>query len=142
MNDKTYRKERARVLKRLRHWREPMGVGWWKIEFVWFREEKTTDHSSKAEWLTYFSVVSDWKYRTAVLNCYLGSTLDLSEDVLDRSIIHEFCHIIVNPMSRERHRDEEELVCESLALAIQSCYAAGVRSGQKSGRSSQAKSDR
>lgn len=123
MNDKEYEKQKKRVLKLSEKWRNPLGLGWWRITEVFSRERSTNETayappSTNGKYDSVFEVSTDYYYKTAVITAYLPVIQNVSDSDLERYYIHELMHIHLSAMKHPDRAKEEELTATSLADAF------------------------
>ena len=124
MNDKEYEKQKKRVNKVFNKWRTPLGLGWWRIDLTYSRETSAGGElvyaapSIGGKFTCAMEVTCDFYYKTAIITFYLPTIQFISDQVLDRYMIHELMHIHLKPMQHPERAKEEELVATSLADAI------------------------
>lgn len=124
MNDKEFNTQRKRVLKIWNKWRNPLGMGWWKVTIDFSRESKPdgdatyapTDVSGK--WSCVFDVRCDYMYKTAGVTAYLPIVKNISDEKLERYFLHELMHIHLSAMRHKDRSAEEELVATTLADVV------------------------
>jgi hypothetical protein len=124
MNDKEYETQKGRIKKLTAKWVKAIGLGWYKINIEYIREEKqpeNTDYSPKVidgKWVTALDTSCDPYYLTAQIRCYLPILKDMDDEDLEEYFLHELMHIFLSPMHTKAKAKEEELVCTKLAQAF------------------------
>lgn len=132
MNDKEYEELRNRIREIARAWLQVLGLGFWKIDLEYSRDGKGVcdPHSDLGnEWDCAASVLVKWQYLNANIIFNLPIMLEMSDNEIEDTIIHEICHVLVNEMreysqveiSEERlhiGRAHEERVVSSLTNAF------------------------
>lgn len=116
MKRKAYKRHRKRVQRCLCEWVPKTGLAWWHVTASWYDDEaefRKTDGESVAA----FRVWADWRYMTADLAVNVPAVARLDDDELERAVVHELCHALVNEM-REGGIDHEERVVTTLASAF------------------------
>lgn len=100
------------VNKYLKKWKSNLFLGMWTINFN-IRSYLSDDgsHSTAA------TCDASWKYFTATIDFSLEQMEDLSEDEIEKIVIHELLHIVVNEM-REDGIDHEERVTSHLQMIM------------------------
>lgn len=125
MTDKEYREQKKRVQKYIDRWFIPMGLGWFKVDMVWDRATKEDAPSVAAE------VYTQWQYRQASVHWYLPNLATVKDDELDDIVVHEFTHILINPLTLiDKSEDlpmQHEYATETIARAIQGARTAGEK---------------
>lgn len=108
MTDKQYKDQKKRIQKYIDKWFADMGLGWFKIDFVWERERDATTPATIAK------TTSAWQYRHGTIQWFLPACQQISDEELESSVIHEFVHVLINPLC---------VVSESGDLDLQHEYA-------------------
>jgi hypothetical protein len=94
VSDKEYKFERSRVEKYLKKWFKPAGFGWFQVDVQFIREESLKDDNTNVA----AQCFARWEYKSATLKFYLGSLQGLKDDVVERTVVHELCHILTSPI--------------------------------------------
>ena len=123
MNDKEYEKQKKRVEKLFKKWRDPLGLGWWRITISYSREHAKGDTryappDVNGIYDCVFDITCDYYYKIATIEAYLPVIKDIKDENLERYFIHEMMHIILKPMQHKEKAPDEELVATSLADAF------------------------
>lgn len=124
MTDKEYKQQKERVRKLIKRWVRPLGLNWWKIDFVYERSEKTqddTDYSPKAikgKWTCALDTSCDPYYLTAEIRAFLPILQDINDEDLEEYFVHELMHVFLSPMHSKKTAKEEEQVATKLAQAF------------------------
>lgn len=108
MTDKEYEKQIKRLQKVTKKWLEAMGIGWFQVDMEYLRVVDSDSSSNAAV------VNTQWQYRNAHITWYLPVIAEVSDDKLNNIVVHEFTHILINPLT---------LVDKSEDLDIQHEYA-------------------
>lgn len=90
MKDKDSKAERQRLNKLEKKWVKPCGFGWWRIEIVLSSERHPDSPGVAGE------THADWKYSHATITFYLPVTVNMDDEELEHTFVHELCHL---PMS-------------------------------------------
>lgn len=121
MTDTEYDKLKQQLNDLYAYWKV-IGIGWWNVRLVFEREGiRQTDDQAKYNEQTYFRVHADWRYLEATIYCSMPQLLELTEEGLEESFVHELMHIMVNEMRADAGTgriDHEERVCQTLALGF------------------------
>ena len=123
MDDKTFLQQKKRVEKLFDKWRNPLGLGWWRVTLVYSREknrEEANDHDAdiNSTWETIFNVRSDFYYKTALITAFLPVIENIKDTELERYFLHECMHIHLTPMKHKDRAPQEELVATTLADVV------------------------
>mgnify|MGYP007083430561 CR=1 FL=1 len=114
MNDKEFAEVKAKIKALVDKWVFVMGLKWYEIDIAY----KMGDAESRGDGFICTAMChSRWMYRSATLTIWVE---ELPEDPykLEKLIVHELCHILVEPMRGRVVTDKEEYVVESLARAF------------------------
>jgi hypothetical protein len=66
-------------------------------------------------WESVMSTTSDPWYMQATITCFLPIVALLDDEKLEETVVHEFMHVYLAPMSSKKFGKEEELVATLLA---------------------------
>lgn len=120
MTDAEYAQQKARVEALIEKWAAPLGILWWDVDYHWHRLKDEDSPGCAA------SATTQWQYIQARVNWYLPTIADLSDKDLERAVVHEHLHILVDEMAPEGSMTPgEERVCSALAKAFVWTYEAG-----------------
>jgi hypothetical protein len=129
MTDKEYREQKRRVQKYIDKWREPMGIGWFRVTFEWSRLE---DGETAARTL------SSWQYKNATITWFLPHLAKFTDDVVEQTVVHEFAHILLSGLAQNQIHDDEsmanqinEYTTEIVANAVMWAREAGQKDKKK-----------
>ena len=122
MKKKAFKRSRKRFQAVLDKWLKPLGLLWWHIDVFYHRE--TPKSFKKKRGVTAAKVIARWKYMEAAIYVNTPAIPGMDDEELDRVVIHELCHILVNEM-REAEMHHEERVCTRLAQAFAWVYREG-----------------
>jgi hypothetical protein len=103
------------VRKLLNTWIYVLGLAWYYIEADYYDSEK--DFKKTTGNIVVMRVWVDWRYMTATIAVNVPAVARLSDDELERTVVHELCHALVNEM-RETGIDHEERVVTMLTKAF------------------------
>lgn len=132
MTDKQFKRLRDRIKRIALPWIETLGLKWWNIELEYSRDGKdmlSRQEESGAVWDCMATASAKWEYLSATVRFNMPTLMDCSDESLEKTILHELCHILVREMrewspedvSQERivmgRRAEERVVC-TLARAF------------------------
>lgn len=96
MTDKQYAKQKQRILVYIDKWFKQIGLGWFKVNFVWDRS--ISDGRAG-------STVSSWQYKEATITWFLLVTNDMSDDDIERLVVHEFSHVLLSGLAQTQECD-------------------------------------
>ena len=125
MDDAAFEAQRARILKLIDRWHEPLGLRWWrKVEYEYWREPLPAVDGPKPSSTGFVSVAqanASWKYLDGKIKFDMQACADLPDDELEYVFVHECCHLLINEMrqcDRDDWLDHEERVCTQLGQAF------------------------
>jgi predicted metallopeptidase len=100
-------------MKAVNKWLSPLGLGWWEVTLHWHSKPKdvlrwfpTDDRTDVVVAKTYVY----WIYGTAALHINLPAFKGMSRWKIEKIVIHELLHILVNEMRVEGIEHEERVV--------------------------------
>lgn len=94
MTEAEYNRERARVLRVAKKWKKRILRNW----DVTYAFTPTLEADKQSGWSTAMECSAIWPYRRATVNVALESTKDMDDSRLEKSVVHEFIHAVVNQM--------------------------------------------
>jgi hypothetical protein len=90
------KKQRKRCQKSLDEWLYKLGLLWWDCEIIYRKKAK---HFRKANGnVAIMRCYADWRYMRLTLEVNLTQVRRLDDIELERVIVHELCHALVNEM--------------------------------------------
>lgn len=138
MTDKEFNLQKKRVSALIKKWVKQIGLGWWTIEYEFFREsidpsEKTTYEPPviSGRFVCSMATQADYYYRIAKISFYLPECKEISDSRLESCFVHELMHIFLSPMRSKSKSGEEEQVATSLADAIIWAREEGLKDSKK-----------
>jgi len=116
---KAFKRHRRRIRRCFDEWGTKLGLRWWSVEIRYYDRPKHFRKASGASANAAMRVWADWRYMTATIAVNVPALAELSDDELERSIVHELVHILVNEM-REDDPDvkHEERTVTMLTKAV------------------------
>ena len=127
VTDKEYKALKRKLDRYLRKWIYRLGLRWWRIDVQWHRGP---GDARGAGYRMGASCVAHWKYLTGDIVFHMHQFVDMKDDDLERLVIHELCHCLVNEM-REKGIDHEERVTTLLENAFWWTAIDAHREGKK-----------
>lgn len=121
LTDKQAKYQRKRVKFLFNWYIDRLRLRWWSFVFEYDRGESREDINSQWKFRRFASVWSSWKYCDAMIKVYLGEIAELSDDVLEETVLHELMHVYINETRREETDialEHEERVVTSLARSF------------------------
>ena len=124
MTDAEFAAQQSRLRVLSDRWLKPLGLGWWKIDVAYAREEyRPPDHAgtSKDDSVAHCHV--DWRYVEACITWNMPKLPELNDDELEMAFCHECAHILLHEMrwtadNSADSLDHEERVASTLAKAF------------------------
>lgn len=99
MTDAEYRKQKQRISKLADKWFAPLGLSWWSIDLRYHREGIPTSKENQAgNWECRAQAEVKWEYLSAALNFNLPAVAESIDEELERTFVHECCHVLINEM--------------------------------------------
>ncbi len=116
MTDKEYNATKRRVFAIAKKWQQALGLCWWEIAYDWCQVEMESDKHN----ITVRAVaVTQWEYAKASIALALPVLMELSDRDIERVVVHEFMHILVNEMGEpDADGKHQERVVTGLTKAI------------------------
>lgn len=97
-------------------WQKRLGLGWWDIDIAWVETEKEiAAHFDDSDTSAFVNI--DWPRGDAILYIRVPHFKYMAEDRVEKIVLHELCHILVNEM-REGEMHHEERVVTGLTKAF------------------------
>jgi hypothetical protein len=112
-------------------WVTRLGLGWWRVDVVYY--DDPTEIVSRfredggGQRIIAAHVTADWRYAEACISVNLPAWVEMSEDQIERAVVHELMHVLVNEM-REGEMHHEERVVTQLTKAV--FWVAAAESGE------------
>lgn len=108
-----------KIKKICNKWIYRLGLRWWEVEVHYVEDPqdvidifKTNDNE-----IVIGRTYVDWKYMSANVYLNIPSMLNMTHNQIERIIVHELLHVLVNEM-REDGIDHEERVVTLLTKAV------------------------
>lgn len=114
------KRTRKRVLKAFYKWLYPLGLGWWEVNVHWISKPKEVLEEFKTQRsgdIMPARVYVRWEYGVADLYINLPAFKGMKRWRIEKIIIHELLHVLVNEM-REDDISHEERVVTTLTKAV------------------------
>jgi hypothetical protein len=118
MRQRQFKRERQRIMRFIDAWLEPLGLRWWTVRVMYHRRSKgfRAIHPTR---VVLARVVADWRYMEAQIDVNVGAAVGLADWELERAVVHELCHLLVNELQGAAgYTDHEERVVQTLARAF------------------------
>lgn len=111
MKDRTVKQLHAVLNKYVKKWKTQLFLGVWEVSFNIRDYLKGGDDGT----CTAATCDAQWKYFEAFLNFSFEEMRGLEEEEIEKIVIHEMMHIVVNEL-REEGIDHEERVVSHLTM--------------------------
>ena len=121
LSEKEIAKQDKRVRKFANKWIGKLQLDLWEINLVMENSYEESDnmgyHPQAVDgvWEAVMSTSADPWYMVATIYCFLPVIVNMTDARLEESIIHEFMHVYLAPLSSNKHKKEEEMVATHLA---------------------------
>lgn len=117
MKRKAYKRHIARCQPLFDEWLTKLGLMWWSVEISYYDKRKQFRKDNGG--IAAARVWADWRYMSANISVCVPVVATMDDDDLERAIVHELCHALVNEM-RESDPDikHEERVVTTLTSAF------------------------
>lgn len=119
MKDKEFAAEKKRVQKYIKKWDLPLGIRWWEQIHDWC-DEPIGEGEGGLE--AGAQVTVEWKYCRVIFQWYLPGLAVMSEESLERTVVHEMAHVLIEEAVQARTKDDaqdhKERCTELLARAF------------------------
>jgi hypothetical protein len=103
-------------------WRGKLWLGMWRIENYYYDNLPKTEHSRDGADIV-GSCHTDWRYLTADIDYGLKPMMTMTDNQIERIVLHELCHILVNQMESPSYDNEERVVSH---IATAWAFHAGI----------------
>ena len=130
MNDAEFDALRAKIDQLVDWWAGSLGLKWWKITSIFSREP--LGHSAEG-YKAGARCDAQWEYLLADITFAMPDLLGLTDEDLERVVVHELQHIFLNEMRHARGEDgsaHEERVATMLTYAFLWLRDAAVKQGK------------
>lgn len=108
---KAYKRTRNRARRHFEKWTYLLGLGWWDVEVHWYDSGKAFRKASGATGRNVaMRINADWRYAAATIHVNVPALAGLSDEELERGVVHELCHALVNEMREDGIGHEERVV--------------------------------
>ena len=115
------------IISALGKWTERLGLRWWMVDVHWHKGKDAKKYFSAGEDETVLArVFADWRYAEANIHINLPAWKGMSNEDVERAIVHELMHILVNEMREgELHHEERVVTCLTKAVLWVDQFARG-----------------
>lgn len=117
MNDKEFEIQQARITRLLDKWMKVIGLDQWEVQHYFFR---SANEFNDFDQLVLATTASKWQYKRASFHWYLQVVEQVEDEaVLERHVVHELCHPLVDPLHLDDGVLEKvEFVTQAVADAL------------------------
>ncbi len=118
MTDAEYRVAQRRIRQAAGKWHSALGLSWWQVNYVYDREGEMRDRTEPAPPGRYVAgtAKTDWQYKLATLTFNVPLLAEMKDEDLERVVLHEQLHILVNEMREDGIDHEERVVSELVSV--------------------------
>jgi len=111
MKPKAYRKAHARIQASFDRWITVLGLRWWSMEIWYYASRKDFMKSSGASGPNVaMRNTTKWEYGDVTIQVCVPALAHLRGEDLDRAVVHELLHTLVNEMRDDGIKHEERVV--------------------------------
>lgn len=111
-------KEKKILSSALTKWIHHTGLGWWDVKIIYHKGKDAHKYFKSGKNETIMArIFSDWRYGELVIHFNIQKLKGKNKEEIDRIVVHELCHALVNEM-REDGIDHEERVVTGLTKAF------------------------
>ena len=106
-------KKQAVIRKFFSTWTAPLGLAWWHIDVLYYDDPAEIVKrfaTDLQDGVVLARTYADWRYATANIHINTPAFDDLTDDEIERVVLHELCHILVNEMQEGEKHHEERVV--------------------------------
>lgn len=110
---------KALIDRYMSKWVQRLGLNWWKIVVRTYDDpgEIIQRFRHSDDGIVAAICTADWRYAEATIDINLPAWVDMTEDEVERAVVHELVHILVNEM-REGELHHEERVVTGITKAM------------------------
>lgn len=102
----------------LEKWIYRLGLRWWTIQVHWHKGKAAKKYfRAKPDETILARTFSDWRYADASIHINLPAWRGMTGEEIERVVVHELVHVLVNEM-RENEPHHEERVVTGLTKAF------------------------
>ena len=104
-------KPRKAINAAMEKWTYRLGLRWWSVGAIYHKGKDAKRYFKSAEGSTILArTFADWRYCDAFVHFNLPAYDGMSADDIERVVVHELCHILVNEMNATGIDHEERVV--------------------------------
>ena len=99
-------------------WTYRLGLRWWSVGAIYHKGKDAKRYFKSADGSTILArTFADWRYGDAFVHFNIPAFRNMSADEIERVVVHELCHVLVNEMT-STGIDHEERVVTGLTKAF------------------------
>lgn len=117
MNDTEFNEQKARIEALIDRWKDPLGLGWWNIDFQYCREgelERTHGHDPESRFTALMDCSVEWQYLNACIRINMPMIATRDDDDIENAFVHELMHVFVAEMQVPEWADAPAAIFQSL----------------------------
>jgi predicted aminopeptidase len=95
-------------------WRGKLWLGMWRINNYYHDNLSASEHTRKGVDVV-GACTTDWRYLTADIDYGLKPMQTMTDNQIERIVVHELCHVVVNQMREPTYDNEESVVSHMTA---------------------------
>ncbi len=92
-------------------WTYRLGLRWWNVDSIYHSGKGARRYFKSSDGSTIFArTFADWRYGDAFVHFNVPAFVGMSADDIERVVVHELCHVLVNEMTATGIDHEERVV--------------------------------
>jgi hypothetical protein len=104
-------KTRKLIRGLMEKWTYRLGLRWWSVDIYYYKGKRARKYFNAGENETVLArTFADWRYATANIHINLPAFDGMTDTEIERTVVHELCHILVNEMREGELHHEERTV--------------------------------
>lgn len=114
-------KTKERIKAAFDKWLKPLGLLWWDIEVTYHTDPEEivrTFRDPGQGGVVAARTITRWQYGSAYIDINVTAFTDLTDKDIERIVVHECCHVLVNELTEESEDHHEERVVTNLTKAF------------------------
>jgi hypothetical protein len=96
MKRKTFEKHRDRCQAVFDEWIVKLGLAWYEVDVAYYDSRK--QFRKDADRIVAARITTDWQYMRFAVDVCVPVVVDKTDAELERVIVHELCHALVNEL--------------------------------------------
>ena len=110
--------KRKTITRLFEIWTYRLGLRWWTVNTIYHKGKEARKFFSAGDDETVLArTFSDWRYSMANIHINTPAFGNMTDNEIERVVVHELCHVLVNEM-REGEIHHEERVVTGLQKAF------------------------